>query len=68
MANIVRQVTPLSMPGFHRGIILMTRMASLSSNGSTDFTTLGDDMEPSLLMMNDTTTLPWIFCCCACSG
>ncbi len=40
MAIIVRQTLPLSMPGFHFGIIFITLKASLSSNGSTEVLTL----------------------------
>ena len=58
MANSVRQGLSFSLPGFHRGITLTTRIASRSSSGCTDCSILGEDMLPSRLMINDTTTLP----------
>ena len=68
MANIVRQGFPFIMPGFHFGIILMTRKASASSIGCADFCTFGEAIDPSALMMKLTTTLPSIFCCRAKGG
>ena len=58
MAIIVRQTLPLSMPGFHFGIIFITLKASLSSNGSTEVLTLILATLPSLFTMKDTTTVP----------
>ena len=68
MAKSVRQGLAFSIPGFHLGIMRMTRSASLSSKGCMDFSSLIFTMEPSLLTIKETTTLPSICCCCAKMG
>ena len=68
MANIVRQGLFFSIPGFHFGIILTTRKASWSSKGSMLFSIFSFVTEPSLLMINDTTTLPSSLWRCAKAG
>ena len=42
---------PPDMPGFHLGIELITRTASLSNSGSTLLITAASDTEPSLFIM-----------------
>ena len=43
---------PPDMPGFHLGIELITRTASLSNSGSTLLITAASDTEPSLFIIN----------------
>ena len=63
MANMVRQGLSFSRPGFQAGISRTTRSASLFSKGSADCAILMSLTDPSLLMINVTTTLPCIFLC-----
>ena len=62
-ATIVRHTLLWSIPGFHLGIIFITRKASLSSKGSTEVLTFTSDTVPSLLTINETTTMPCILRC-----
>ena len=50
---------PLTLPGIHLGIALITRCASLSSEGSTLFTILISVREPSFSTVKDAMTRPW---------
>ena len=58
MANNVRHGLPLSTPGFHLGIKLITRIASPSNCGLTDRVTFASVILPSLFTIKETITLP----------
>ena len=53
-----RTAEPFCLPGLHLGILLTTREASRSSDGSTERTTLTSVIEPSRSTTNDTITRP----------
>ena len=59
---------PFSLPGFHFGIALTTRRASLSSAGSTLLLILTSDIEPSFSMIICTITRPCMPFSCATIG
>ena len=55
---VTRTGSPFTVPGFHFGMLLNTRMASLSREGSTDFVILIFVIEPSHSTMKEQPTRP----------
>ena len=68
MVYFTRTASPFCLPGFHFGMIEMTRSASLSKSGSTPRTTFGSTIEPSRLTTNCTMTRPCMPFSCAVAG
>ena len=66
--NLTRTGLPRCSPGFHLGISLITRIASLSNDGSTPRITWISTIEPSRFTTKEQTTRPWIPFSCAITG
>ena len=66
--NLTRTVRPFILPGFHFGMLLTRRRASLSNKGSADLIICAPDMEPSCSTMNFTITRPSILFSMASAG
>ena len=63
-----RTASPFCVPGFHLGMALITRTASLSSSGSIPRSTLALAMLPSFSTTNCTVTRPCVPFFMAASG